>query len=46
MFASGLLADAGLGDVGEVGVAGVADLGGDRVGIRFVRVYVATWKTE
>jgi hypothetical protein len=46
-FASWLLLAAGLGDVGELAeaAAGVA-LGGCRVGIMFVLVYVATWNTE
>ena len=46
VFASGLLFAAGLGDVGEVAEAGAADFGGWRVGIKFVLVYVATWKIE
>lgn len=36
-----------MGVVGEVGVAPVGVvLGGEMVGMRLVRVYVATWKTE
>jgi hypothetical protein len=46
-IASGLLAAADLGEVGELAeAAGGAAFGGSRVGIMFVRVYVATWNTE
>ena len=46
-FASGLLLEAGLGEVGEAGDAAVGEaFGGCRVGMILVRVYVATWNTE
>jgi hypothetical protein len=46
-FASGLPLVADLGDAGELAEAvGGAALGGCRVGIIFVRVYVATWNIE
>lgn len=37
---------AGFGEVGDVGVAKGPVLAGVIVGMRFVRVYVATWKME
>ena len=46
LLANGDWFDDGLGDVGEVGELPGAALGAWKVGIMFVRVYVATWKTE
>jgi hypothetical protein len=46
-FASGLLLEADLGDVGELAeAAGGAGFGGCKVGMMLVRVYVATWNIE
>lgn len=47
LFANGDWLDEGFGEVGEDGVPPEGLLfGACNVGIIFVRVYVATWKTE
>jgi hypothetical protein len=45
LSATGDCLGAGLGEVGEIG-PGASGLGGCKVGIKYVLVYVATWKTE
>jgi hypothetical protein len=47
LFANGDWLDGGFGEAGGAGeVLAGALLGGCKVGMIFVRVYVATWKTE